>query len=148
MSRWIARGLVGVAVGALVGSSLCPQAFADEQVVEGEIVDPAAYLKDGRHGPEQVDQTYEAVDGGQTLALLDGSNTLHVFLAPEAGEDPNELVYDYVNQQVKVTGTLYERGGLKGIVVASVEPVAAPSATSAGEPASSDTSAASSEITE
>ena len=47
----------------------------------------------------------------------------------EPGEDPNELAYDYVNQAVTVTGAVYERGGLRGIVAESVEPLAGPAAT-------------------
>lgn len=101
-----------------------PASAQQELVLEGEIVDPAAYLKDGRHGPERIDQTYEALDGGQTLALLDQStDSLYLLLAEEPGEDPNELVYDYVNQRLSVTGTVYERGGLRGIVVQSVTPI-------------------------
>lgn len=109
-------------VMALAGGVLTPQGFAEgEQVIQGEIVDPAAYLQDGSHGPERVNQTYEALDGGQTLALLeDGTDTLYLLLAEAPGEDPNELVYDYVNQRLTVTGTVYERAGLKGIVIQSV----------------------------
>jgi hypothetical protein len=70
-----------------------------------------------------VELTYEAVDGGQTLALLDAGGVLYLLLTEEPGEDPNELVYDYVNQKVKITGTVYERGGVKGIIAVSVEPL-------------------------
>lgn len=98
------------------------------QTIQGEIVDPAAYLKDGKHGAELSDQTSEAVNGGQTLAILeDGSGSLYLLLTEEVGEDPNELVYDYANQQVKVTGTVYERGGLRGIVPTTVVPLTPPS---------------------
>ena len=108
------------------GAALAQQ----ELVIEGEIVDPAAYLKDGRHGPDLINQTYEALDGGQTLALLDAkTNSLYLLLAEEPGEDPNELAYDYVNQRLHVTGTVYERGGLHGIVVKSVTPLEAPAPT-------------------
>ena len=87
-------------------------------------MDPATYLKDGRHGASLVDQTYEALDGGQTLALLEEvTGTLYLLLAEEPGEDPNELVYDYVNQPMTVQGTVYERGGLHGIVLHSIEPI-------------------------
>ena len=90
--------------------------------IQGEVVDPAMYLRLGRHGAEVVDQAYEAVDGGQTLALLeDGTDTLYFLLAEEPGEDPNELVYDYVNRKIKLTGRLYERGGARGVVPTSVE---------------------------
>jgi len=108
-------------------------AIAQEtQTLQGEIVDPAAYLKSGAHGMEAANQTYSAVDGGQTLALLDdASGALYLLLADEPGEDPNELVYDYVNQRLKITGKVYERHGLKGIIASSVtplEPQAAPAA--------------------
>ncbi len=127
MSRLLC--LIGLTV-AFIGTA--PMLFAEEQTITGEVVDPAGYLKEGRRGPELVDQTYEAVDGGQTLAVLeDGTETLYLLLAEQPGEDPNELVYDYVNQQVKVQGSVHERGGLRGIVAASVEPLAAPSQPSA-----------------
>ena len=113
----------------LVG--LTGPAFAEPKTLQGEIVDPAAYVKTGTHGPETEDATYEAVDGGQTLALLeDGTSALYLLLAEEPGEDPNELAYDYVNRKVTVVGTLYERGGLHGIVATSIAPVEPPAATS------------------
>jgi hypothetical protein len=116
-----------VVVGLLVAQAVATQTvLAQAQALQGEVVDPAIYLKEGRRGLEAEDETYEAVNGGQTLCLLEeGTGTLYLFLAEEPGEDPNELVYDYVNQQVKVTGTLYERGGVRGIVATSVEPVEA-----------------------
>ena len=124
MKHTMARGsMLVIATLAMAGGVMAQET----KTLKGEIVDPSTYLKDGRHGPELEDQTYEAVDGGQTLALLeDGTGALYVLLGEEPGEDPNELAYDYVNQQVTVTGTVYERGGLRGIVAASIEPVAPP----------------------
>ncbi len=99
-------------------------AAADQQKVVGEVVDPSAYLKEGRHGAEMTEQTYTAVDGGQTLAILEnGTNNLYLLLAEQTGEDPNELVYDYVNQQVTAKGRIFEKGGVRGFVATSVEPV-------------------------
>ena len=116
--RWTA--LIALLVTAAAAPAVV---FAQQdQVIEGEILDPAAYLKDGRHGSETTDQTYEAVDGGQTLALLDDKGALYLLLAEEAGEDPNEFVYDSVNKHVKVKGRIYERGGVRGVVITSVEP--------------------------
>ncbi len=101
-----------------------PGAQAAEQTIQGEVIDPATYLKDGRHGSQQVEQTYESVDGGQTLAILDEQNkALYILLADNPGTDPSELAYDYVNQKVKVVGQVYERDGLRGIVASSIEPI-------------------------
>lgn len=111
---------------------VAPGVRAAEVTVQGEVVDPATYLKSGQHGTVQENITYEAVDGGQTLALLDDTtHTLYLLLAETPGEDPNELVYDFVNKSVKAAGELYERDGVKGLVLKTVEPVAAAAAATA-----------------
>ena len=146
--RALARVLLAEIVGtALVGCVISITAFssrvaAEERTIQGEVVDPAAFLKEGRHGAEAENQTYEAVDGGQTLALLEaGTETLYLFLAEEAGEDPNELVYDHVNKQVTVTGSVYERGGMRGIVATAIQPVEPATAPAASTPTPADGSA-------
>ena len=121
MAQRISNRLVMVSIG-LTLFAMGRSAWAEEQTLQGEVVDPASYIKEGHHGAEMVNQTYEALDGGQTLALLeDGTQTLYLLLAENPGEDPNELVYDYVNQRLTVKGTVYERSGVKGIVIASVQ---------------------------
>ena len=113
--------LVVAAWLALQGGSL-EVAWAQEQRMQGEVVDPALYLKEGRHGAGTEEDTVAAADGGQTLAFLEeSSGTLYLLLALTPGEDPNDLAYDYVNKPVTVTGTVYERGGLKGLILNSIE---------------------------
>lgn len=99
-----------------------PQAPHPTTTLQGEVVDPGLYLREARHGREVEELMYDAVEGGQSLALLqDGTQALILFLASQPGEDPNELVYDYAGRKVKVTGAVYERGGFKGLVVENVE---------------------------
>ena len=117
--------------------------LAEDRTLQGEIVDPGLYLKEARHGAGMEADTYEAADGGQTLALLDtGTDTLYLLVAEEPGENPNELVYDYVNQTVRVSGEVLERGGLRGIVVKSVEPLTPPAPDSEGPPSAPGTAGA------
>ena len=90
--------------------------------LRGEVIDPALYLREGRHGLEVEDLAYDAADGGQTLALLEeGTETIYLFLAGEPGQDPNDLVREYAGRRISVTGPVYERGDLRGIVPVSVE---------------------------
>ena len=120
--------VVWTVMAACVAGAPSSAKAQEVRTIQGEIVDPATYLKTGGHGPAAANHTYEAVDGGQTLALLDeATGQLYLLLAEEPGEDPNELIYDAANQTLKVTGTVYERAGLKGIVVKSVEPLSPPS---------------------
>lgn len=129
MKRWMA---IGVLVGTVcLGLAISVPAQEDEEEVateeaaatlQGEVIDPALYLREGRHGLEVEDLVYDAADGGQTLALLEeGTETIYLFLAGEPGQDPNELVYKYAGRRISVTGPVYERGDLRGIVPVSVE---------------------------
>jgi hypothetical protein len=116
-----------LALAAGVLGSLATVTQAEEllsvQTLRGEVVDPALYVKEGRHGSEWIDQMAEAADGGQTLALLEQEQqVLYLVLTDTPGADPNELLYDHVGQQVRLKGHVYERGGLRGIVVMSIEP--------------------------
>jgi hypothetical protein len=103
-------------------------AAAPEVTLHVEVIDPAAYLIDGHHGAEFTDRTYEAAEGGQTLALLEpATGMVYTLLTEEPGEDPNELVYDYANQMITVTGRVYEKGGVKGLVVLTAQGSTPPS---------------------
>jgi hypothetical protein len=117
--------LIGVASLALASV-----VRAEDVTVQGEVVDPALYLREGRHGLDVEEQMYDAVDGGQSLGVLeDQTNTVYLCLASEPGYDPNELLYEHIGRRVSVTGDLYQRGGIKGLVVKTVqslEPVPAP----------------------
>ena len=127
---------------ALASATFGPLAVAAPITLQGEVVDPAMYLKSGQRGAESENTTYEAVDGGQTLALLDEEHhALYLLLAEEPGEDPNELVYDFVNKKINATGEVYERDGLKGLVLKTAEPVTSPAAAPATPAAPAQTAA-------
>lgn len=142
-SLWVAVCVGGHLEGAAVIESESPEEGAAAQegrsaTVQGEIIDPALYLREGRHGLEAKDLIDKAVDRGQTLALLEeGTNAVYLFLAEEAGQDPNDLVYEHAGRWVRVTGTVYERRGLKGIVASSVELLTRPAGPSSQVPGTS-----------
>lgn len=128
-----------VVAAGMLGSGFLPVAYAESspaaQTLQGEVVDPATYLKEGQHGSEWLDQMAEAADGGQTVALLEqGTQTLYLILGDTPGADPNELLYDHVGQQVTLKGQVYERGGLRGIVVTSLESANTKDAPNSSEP--------------
>lgn len=130
------RRFVGIALVALLGGAAAAMAENAPVTIQGEVIDPALYLRETRHGADAEDAIYDAVDAGQTLAILgDGTGTVYVLLASGPGEDPNDLAYEHIAHRVKATGMVYERGGLKGIVLTSVESLEAPSTKTAGSPA-------------
>jgi len=121
----IRRVAVGLLVGVFVAACAALLIAQEEtKTLQGEVIDPALYLREGRHGSEVEELIYDSVDAGQTLALLeDETQAVYLFLAGESGADPNELIYEHVGRRVKATGPVYERGGLKGIVVTTIEPI-------------------------
>jgi hypothetical protein len=100
-------------------------AYSQEtKTIQGEVIDPALYLREGKHGKEFENQIYDSVDSGQTLGILeDVSGNVYLFLASEPGIDPNDMAYDYAGRKVKVTGTVFEKSGVRGVVPTSVEPL-------------------------
>lgn len=129
MSRMV---FVGFLISTVCLSSTTPALAQEEEeevaaeeaaaTLQGEVIDPALYLREGRHGLEVEDLAYDAADGGQTLALLEeGTETIYLFLAGEPGQDPNDLVREHAGRSISVTGPVYERGDFRGIVPVSVE---------------------------
>lgn len=131
VGRWV---LVGMVLGGLAAS-----AHAEDVTIQGEVIDPGLYLREGRHGLEVEEQTFDAVDGGQSLALLqDDTGAVYFCLAAQPGDDPNEWLYEYVGRRVAVTGEVYERGGATGIVITNVQPLDPPPAADSGDTDAAD----------
>jgi hypothetical protein len=108
----------------MVGVAIPAAAAEEPTTLKGEIVELGLYLREGRHGAAVTEAAYEMGTDHATLALLDEeADTLYLIVGKGLGQNPNELAYSYLTQRVLVTGVLYERSGLKGIVVTSIEPV-------------------------
>ena len=88
----------------------------DMETLQGRVIDPVAHLC------QESERAADALPA-QLLALLeDGTGLLYLLLAEAPGEDPRMLAADYFGRPVLLTGRLYQRGGLRGIVVTSIEP--------------------------
>ena len=93
---------------------------AREISVVGEVIDPVCYLTHGSRGPEHKGCVEACVKQGVTLAILE-DKTGQVFVSlPADHSNPNAKLKDFVAVRVKVTGTLYSKGGLKGLHVKTV----------------------------
>ena len=99
-----------------------PAAATDISVV-GEVIDPVCYLTHGSLGKEHKPCAEVCVKQGISLGLLeDKTGQVYVSL-PADHSSPNTKLKDFIADKVKVTGTLYSKGGLKGIYVKNVERV-------------------------
>jgi len=94
--------------------------------IVGEIVDPGCYLVNGAKGENHKECALACVKACQTLGILEKkTNKLYILATATPGEDPNKPLVEHIGKTVLVKGKVYTRGGVSGIMIASVEPASA-----------------------
>jgi hypothetical protein len=91
--------------------------------ITGEVMDPACYLEAGLKsiGPGHFQCAVDCARSGQTLAIYDRENDRIYFIAGELpGRNPNDPVLQFIHKRVDVTGKVYFRSGVYGIVIQAV----------------------------
>lgn len=92
-----------------------------ETTIVGEVIDPVCYLSHGSTGKAHCRCAEYCVQQGIPLAILE-EKTGRVYLSlPVDHSNPNAKLRDFIAEKVKVTGTVYSKGGLTGIHVKRVE---------------------------
>lgn len=87
----------------------------------GQVIDPFCYIRHDMKGADHKECALYCAKQGITLAILE-DQTGKIYLAfPEEHGDPNEKLLDFVEEHVKVTGTVFHKGGLTGLVVDKIE---------------------------
>ena len=95
----------------------------EETSVKGEILDLACYISRDGHGPDHAKCAEKCVKGGQPMGLLAKDGTVYVLFADHGDASSFEKAKDYAGKKVEVTGSLTERGGVKGITVQGVKAI-------------------------
>lgn len=88
--------------------------------VNGTVVDTGCYVSHDSKGDTHATCAAACGKNGVPLAILDEKGTLYMPIAVEH-KDQNVKLMPYVEKKVKVTGTVMEKGGLKGIAIKTVE---------------------------
>ncbi|HEY7791718.1 MAG TPA: hypothetical protein VIC33_14470 [Vicinamibacterales bacterium] len=91
----------------------------------GEVIDPVCYLShEHATGASHAACATACAKKGNALGVLEAkTGTIYLSLPVNHG-DPNVKLLPFVGQQVEVQGKKYQKGGLTGIFVESVKPVA------------------------
>ena len=90
------------------------------ETLEGTIIDSACYLSGG-HGAEDRECTEKCIENGVAASLLTKDGDVVLLLQSADYLSAFEKVKEAAAEKVKVTGLTFERGGMKGIVVVSVQ---------------------------
>jgi hypothetical protein len=89
--------------------------------ITGTVVDTGCYVSHDSKGEAHAKCAAACAKNGVPLAILDEHGTLFMPIAVEH-KDQNAKLMPFIEKRVKVTGTVLEKGGLKGIAIKTVEP--------------------------
>lgn len=104
------------------GMSMSKDKSDKATTVQGEVIDMACYMTKGQHGTGHADCAEMCINNGLPVGILDKSG--HVYLCMTATQKPaNSLLAQYAAKQVKITGTVYRKGGMDLLAVDKVEPL-------------------------
>ena len=84
------------------------------------VVDSGCYMSHDSKGDKHVTCATSCAKAGVPLALLDDSGVLFIPVASDH-KNQNEKLMPFIEKRVKVTGTVMEKGGVKGFAIKTVE---------------------------
>ena len=88
--------------------------------ITGQVVDIACFVGHNSSGEKHAKCAEACARAGNPLAIFDGKQ---IYLPISMNhKNPNEKLMSFIEKKVKVTGTVLEKGGIKGIAIDKVEP--------------------------
>lgn len=92
-----------------------------EMTMTSLVVDTGCYMSHNSKGEKHTTCAAACAKAGVPLALLDeASGTLYIPVATDH-KNQNEKLMPFIDKKVKVTGTMVEKGGVRGFVIKTVE---------------------------
>ena len=96
------------------------EAKAKASQIVGQVVDIACFVGHDSSGEKHAKCAEACARAGNPLAIFDGRQ-LYLPISMNH-KNPNEQLMAFIEKKVRVTGTLMEKAGLKGIAIDKVEP--------------------------
>jgi len=90
---------------------------------QGELVDLACYVAHEGKGKKHQSCAQTCIQGGAPMGILTSDDALVLLVENHEAKKPYEALKTKAAEQVRVSGTFFERGGLPALVVESVEGV-------------------------
>src|SRR3990172_7456877 len=111
--------MLAMALGTLAAFPHEQQGSREVKLV-GEVIDTACYVSHDSRGPEHLECARECAAQGISLGIRE-EKTGRVYISlPVDHSNPNTKLTEFIAKRVEVKGTVFTKGGLKGIFVQSV----------------------------
>lgn len=103
------------------GSAFAQEAAAKEMTIKGEVLDLSCYMKSGAKGPDHKSCAAGCLKNGNPIGILSTDGKVYLVLEDHKNADPYKELKNHPAEQVSLTGTIQERNGLPGIILAKME---------------------------
>jgi len=94
---------------------------SEEKKVSGEVLDMACYMAKGAHGDGHKDCASACIKGGSPMGILTSDGKVILVVENHDKKSAYEEVKKHAGEQITLTGTLSEKGGVPGIIVSEVK---------------------------
>lgn len=101
-------------------SSSAPAGAAKSSSWTGEILDAGCYLGHAAQGPKHTECAVKCAANGMPIMLLTKDGKAILLTPPHDNADAYNKAKEMAGTMAVITGTLAERGGVKGITVTGV----------------------------
>ena len=97
------------------------QAKGGVQMQSGEVLDMACYMAHEGKGAKHKTCAQKCIDGGAPAGLLTKEGKVYLLVEDHNSPQPYAEVKKWAAEQVKISGEVFQRGGVQAIVVHSAE---------------------------
>lgn len=97
--------------------------FAQEKKsITGEVLDMACYSAMGASGAGHKSCAADCIKGGSPMGLLTSDGKVYLLVENHDKKDAYAQAKTHAGEQITVTGTVSEKGGLSAVIVDEVKP--------------------------
>jgi type 1 fimbria pilin len=117
--------LAAAVIAAVCAAPLAAQehggAAGRAATITGTVVDVSCLVGSGATGDGHRQCAQVCADGGLPLAILGSDGNVYMPLASAPGQGTNAQLREHAEHRVRVAGRVFERNGVRGIKIESVE---------------------------
>ena len=101
--------------------SVIAQPKGQRTTISGEVVDMWCYLEGGDRGAAKKECATACAKAGNPIAVLDANGNLYVAAGLKDHQPAQDVLINRISDQVTVSGTLVNKGGVQIIYIDSVK---------------------------
>jgi hypothetical protein len=102
-------------------SSIASFAQSSNKTISGEVLDMSCYMAKGAHGPDHKDCASSCIQSGSPMGILTSDGKVYLLVENHDKKDAYAEAKKHAGEQVTVSGSVSEKGGMQGIVVNEVK---------------------------